>query len=48
MYVAVMTRTIVTTDRPEQPFRLPKKRGLVATWSMINGKLTCKWSVVED
>jgi hypothetical protein len=48
MYVAVMTRTIVNTDRPEQPFKSPKKRGLTATWSLINGKLTCQWSVIAD
>ena len=48
MYAAVMTRTMVKSDRPEQPFKSPKKRGLVATWSVIEGKLTCQWSVAKD
>ncbi len=47
MSVATMMQRRVQSVQPEQSAQPPKKRGLVATWSVVDGKLVCKWSVVE-
>jgi hypothetical protein len=48
MLTTVITPTIVKPELAPPSWPSPKKRGLVATWSMVNGKLTCKWSVMAN